>query len=478
MVSPRRPPPTGASPAAASSSSSSPPPRSSPPKAISAGAPARWHRVRRVRGGCPRRPRSGRGALPSGGGASPSGRCCGGRDGRRSSPGPRSFFPHRRSPGQGSPSGLPAIGSRQSPGGTAEKSRRRVREPAAGERRGACAWRRPRFAAGATLLGGLRCGGGEPRTGRRSKPFRSHRRPRSSGGCPPRRGTGSGGTGSGAAQALRGGPGGAGRPAHSRPAPPAGARRATTRSSHILAGRRSQAAAGRRGLLVSAAGQTSPSFGRAAGRSACRAAPPSPAAARSDAGVIDFPSRVVGASGKAPGLNSDRGRGRRESGLRVPSRRYEQGENQTPTSPWLCSRTPRSRGGRRRPGVATEPREALKADTWVSPRLAAPAQMDAPHHELSPRGPVRGYGRAKAAAAAGTRWAASRDRGRTQTAGQGAGTPGSRSPRKPRGEGLWATAAGVGTGFGEVPYGECFTICPPVLRGQQNHRLAGPRSVA
>lgn len=40
-------------------------------------------------------------------------------------------------------------------------------------------------------------------------------------------------------------------------------------------------AAGRRGLLVPAAGQTSPSFGRAAGRSACRAAPPSPTAARS-----------------------------------------------------------------------------------------------------------------------------------------------------------------------------------------------------
>ncbi|XP_051466214.1 translation initiation factor IF-2-like [Apus apus] len=165
MVSPRRPgepppaprwrpPPTGASPA--SSSSSSPPPRSASLKAISAGASARRPRLRRVPGGGSQQPRSRRG------GASPSGRY-GGRDGRRSPPGSRSVSLRRRSPGQGSSSGRAGSGSSRSPGGTAEESRRRGREPAAGERRWAGAGG-PRFAAGAMLLGGLRCGG-EPRDG-------------------------------------------------------------------------------------------------------------------------------------------------------------------------------------------------------------------------------------------------------------------------------------------------------------------------
>ncbi|XP_072792760.1 uncharacterized protein [Taeniopygia guttata] len=132
----------------------------------------------------------------------------------------------------------------------------------------------PRFAADAMLLGSLRCSG-KPWTGRRSEPARCHRRPRSSEGSPPRRVAGPGGTGSAAARA----PGGAGRPAHSRPAPPAGARPAA-RSSHILAGRRSQAAAGRRGPPGSRRRTNFAKFRRDTGRSACRAAPPSPAAAR------------------------------------------------------------------------------------------------------------------------------------------------------------------------------------------------------
>ncbi|XP_068038555.1 collagen alpha-2(I) chain-like [Anomalospiza imberbis] len=165
------------------------------------------------------------------------------------------------------------------------------------------------------LLGSLRCGG-KPWTGRRSDPARCHRRPRSSEGSPPRRVAGPGGTGSAAARA----PGGAGRPAHSRPAPPAGARLAA-RSSHILAGRRSQAAAGRRGPPGSRRRTNFAKFRRDTGRSACRAAPPSPAAARSYAGLIDFPShRAVGI---APGLSQLRGR--QEHGSCIPGRSQEQG---------------------------------------------------------------------------------------------------------------------------------------------------------
>lgn len=51
-----------------------------------------------------------------------------------------------------------------------------------------------------------------------------------------------------------------------------------------------------------------------------------------------------------------------------------------------------------------------EAGTWVSPRPAAPARMNAPDHGLScARGPVRGYGRAKPAAAARSPWAAAAD---------------------------------------------------------------------
>lgn len=51
--------------------------------------------------------------------------------------------------------------------------------------------------------------------------------------------------------------------------------------------------------------------------------------------------------------------------------------------------------GPRRSSVVTEPREALKARTWASPRLAVPAEKNYSHHKLS----ARGYRRAKAAAA-------------------------------------------------------------------------------
>lgn len=94
-----------------------------------------------------------------------------------------------------------------------------------------------------------------------------------------RRGAGRDGVRGGSGAAARA-PGGAGRPAHSRPAPPGGARRAA-RSSHIPAGRRSQAAAGRRGPPGSRRRTNFAKFRRDTGRSACRAAPPSPAAARS-----------------------------------------------------------------------------------------------------------------------------------------------------------------------------------------------------
>lgn len=53
--------------------------------------------------------------------------------------------------------------------------------------------------------------------------------------------------------------------------------------------------------------------------------------------------------------------------------------------------------------VATDSREALRAGTWVSPRLTAPTQMGAPTTTPAP-GPARGCCRAKAAAAGLLLW--------------------------------------------------------------------------
>ncbi|XP_071424352.1 uncharacterized protein [Pithys albifrons albifrons] len=126
-----------------------------PPRAggrlLRARTQARWHRLLRVRGGGTRWPRSGCGALPVGGGASPSGRCGGrlGREGLRSLPGPRSLSPRRRSPGPGLFLGASRRRKRT------ESRRDHGEVSTAGERRGG-----PRFAADAMLLGALRSDAG------------------------------------------------------------------------------------------------------------------------------------------------------------------------------------------------------------------------------------------------------------------------------------------------------------------------------